>query len=134
MNNNKLRSAKKKLRTYEEKHPGVKDERYMELKKNVIKIQVMTIKVEEHNKIMKEEQEKKQRLNDMTDDEFLDMVHSQNAPINAANKKREKNKKKKAQKKDIANKEKEEKHKEIYDKVIQPMIARQIIMSIAENN
>lgn len=134
MNNNKLRSAKKKLRTYEEKHPGVKDERYMELKRNVIEIKVMTIKVEEHNKIMKEEQEKKQRLNDMTDDEFLDMVHSQNAPINAANKKREKNKKKKAQKKDIANKEKEEKHKEIYDKVIQPMIARQIIMSIAENN
>ena len=134
MNNNKLRSAKKKLRLYEEKHPGVKDERYMELKRNVIEIQVMTVKAEEHKKIMQEEQEQKQRLNDMTDDEFLDMMHSQNAPINAANKKREKNKTKKAQKKEIENKEKEEKDKEIYDKVIQPMIARQIIMSIAENN
>ena len=134
MNNNKLRSAKKKLRTYETKNPNVKDERYMELKRNVIEIQVKIIKGEEYNKIKEKKQEHKQRLNNMTDDEFLDLEHSQNAPINAANKKREKNKTKKAQKKEIANKEKEEKHKEIYDKVIQPMIARQIIMSIAENN
>lgn len=134
MNNNKLRSAKKKLRTYEEKYPGVMDERYMELKRDVIEIQVKVIKAEEHKKFIQGEQEQKQRLNDMTDDEFLDMMHSQNAPINAANKKREKNKKKKEYKKEIANKEKEEKHKEIYDKVIQPMIARHIIMSIIENN
>lgn len=134
MNNNKLRSAKKKLRTYETKNPGVKDERYMELKRNVIKIQVKIIKAEEFNLIKKEKQEQKQRLNDMSEEEFLELAHSQNAPINAANKKKEKNKARKDRKKQLANKEKEEKHKEIYEKVIQPMIAKQIIMSIAENN
>ena len=131
---NKIRSAKKKLRTYETKNPGVKDERYMELKRNVIEIQVKIIKSEEFNQIKKEKQEQKQRLNDMSEDEFLELSHSQNSPINAANKKKEKNKARKERKKQLANKEKEEKHKEIYEKVIQPMIAKQIIMSIVENN
>tara|TARA_B100001057_G_scaffold433953_1_gene463219 strand:- start:65 stop:502 length:438 start_codon:yes stop_codon:yes gene_type:complete len=135
-----LRSNKKKLRHYEQKNPGVKGDHWKTLKKDVITIEVQIaregqIKVEkEIQKQVKDE--KRQELlviQNMTEDEYLDIQHKENAPENARIRKNEKNRARKKKKKEAKKKAQEEEEEKFYKEVHQPQIAKAIINYIVQH-
>ena len=81
-----VRNASKKLRNFETKNPGVRNERYEELYRCLIKAKVAVAKAEQKES-NKSESMKIKRL---TDDEFLDMAFKQNAKKNTENNRLEK--------------------------------------------
>ena len=127
---NDERKANKKLRNFEDKNPGVRNDRYKELYRGVVTAQVAAAKRQQF-KEKKAESLKKQK---MSSEEVLDMHHKENATKNAENKqlaliKAEQDKISTVQK-EKDNKE----YKEFYDKVLQPAIAKHIILSIVEHS
>ena len=123
---NAERKANKKLRAYEEKYPGVRNERYKELFKGVIMAKLAVAKAEQREATKKAAQKAK----NITDDEALAAAFKQNAKKNAKNaenKRLEMIRLAEAKKQDEVN-------KEFYDKVLQPAMAKHIIMSIVEQS
>ena len=72
-------------------------------------------------------------FNNLTDEEALEQAFQENASINSKNRKAEKNKAKRIKKKKEIQEKKEAEAKKNYDEVIQPQIAKYIIMSIVQN-
>jgi hypothetical protein len=123
---NAVRNANKKLRNFETKNPGVHNERYKELLRGVIKAKVAVAKAEQREA----KKEASLKVKNLTDDEVLDAAFQQNAKKNAKNaenKRLEKIRLAEAKKQD-------EDKKEFYDKVLQPAMAKHIIMSIVESS
>ena len=116
-----VRNASKKLRNFESKNQGVRNERYEELYRCMIKAKV-AVAITARNEANKSEYMKIKRL---TDDEFLNMAFKQNAGKNAENKRLEKLRLEEAIKHAEFN-------KQFYNNVLQPAIAKNIIMSIVE--
>ena len=121
MTNNPVRKAKKKLREYETKHKGVRDERYKELYRGVV-----VAKVAEAKKLQRaaEKAETRKKQN-MSDDEILDIHFKENAEKNAE-------KQRLAVIKAEQDKQQKEFNKAFYDNVLQPALAKHIILSIVE--
>ena len=123
---NTERKANKKLRMFEEKYPGVRNERYKELFKGVIMAKLAVAKAEQREAAKKAAQKAK----NITDDEALAVAFKQNAKKNAKN---AENKRLEMIRLAEAKKQDEDK-KEFYDKVLQPAMAKHIIMSIVESS
>ena len=121
-----VRNANKKLKSYETKNPDVKDERYMELHRGLIIANVAAARLEQHATQSAESQ----RIKDMSDDDFLEIEYHKNSQTNASNTRKEKNKKRRQSKQDRIAKDKIAMHKEFYDTVMQPAIAKHIILSL----
>ena len=124
------RKANKKLRIFEGNYPGLRNDRYKELRRAVVTAQVAAAKRQQFQE-KKAESLKKQN---MSNDEFLDIHFKENAAKNA-----EKVKlaliKEEQDKKHIAQEAKQQKeYKEFYEKNIQPALAKHIILSIVENS
>ena len=68
----------------------------------------------------------------MTDDDALEKAFQENADINARNRKTEKNRQKRIKKKKEIQEKKQADMKTFYDEVIQPQLAKHIIMSIVQ--
>ena len=118
-----IRMTTKKLRMFETKNPGVRNERYKELYRDMLKA-----KVSVHNAgVAAAKKQESTKLKNMSDNEFLDLSFKENAKINAKNNLLEKNKREEAL-------EQQEFNKKFYDDIIQPVIAKNIIMSIVENS
>ena len=127
---NAVRNANKKLRLFEEKYPGVRNERYKELFKGVIMAKLAVAKAEQREAKKKAAQKAK----NITDDEALAVAFKQNAKKNAIkNAKNDENKRLEKLRQEEAKKQ-EELDKEHYDKVLQPALAKLIIMSIDESS
>jgi hypothetical protein len=125
---NAVRNANKKLRNYEQKNPGVRNERYKELLKGLIKAQVAVAKAEQREAKKKASQ----KIKNLTDEEALDAAFKQNAPKNAI-KNAENDENKRLEKVRLEeSKKQDELDKEKY-KVRQSEIAKHIIMSIVES-
>ena len=123
---NAERKANKKLRMYEEKYPGVHNERYKELFKGVIMAKLAVAKAEQREAAKKAAQKAK----NITDDEALAVAFKQNAKKNAKNAEN-----KRLEEIRLAEvKKQDEVNKEFYDKVLQPAMAKHIIMSIVESS
>ena len=123
---NAERKANKKLRAFEDKNPGVHNERYKELFKGVIMAKLAVAKAEQREDTKKAAQKAK----NITDDEALAVAFKQNAKKNAKNAEN-----KRLEKLRLAEaKKQDEDKKEFYDKVLQPAMAKHIIMSIVESS
>ena len=123
MTNNAVRKAEKKLREYETKHKGVRDDRYKELYRGVIVARVAQAK-KQQREAEKTDSLKKQN---MSDDEFLDIHFKENAEKNAE-------KQRLAEIKAEQDKQQQEFNKVFYEKVLQPALAKHIILSIVEHS
>ena len=132
-NQKTLRSNKKKLRHYEQKNPGVKDDHWKTLKKNVIIIEVKIAKEAQRKEEKDAKLKASQLIKDMTDDEFLNLEYEKNAPENARIRRNEKNRARKQRKKDAQKKVKEDEEERLYREVYQPKIAEAIIKHIAQS-
>ena len=121
MTNNPIRKADKKLREYETKHKGVRDDRYKELYRGVIVARVAQAK-KQQRETKKADSLKKQN---MSNDEVLDIHFKENAEKNAE-------KQRLAIIKTEQDKQQKEFNKVFYDKVLQPALAKHIILSIVE--
>jgi len=130
MTNNAIRKADKKLRNYVKKNPGIIDDRYKELYKGVV-----VAKVAEARKLQRAAQKAEARKKqNMSSEEVLDIHFKENAEKNAE-KERLAVIKKEQDKIQAAQEEKDNKeYKEFYDKVIQPALAKHIILSIVEHS
>lgn len=132
MVNTELRKQQKKLRQFMEKNPGVQNDEYHELRRKVIAIKVKI----EMSSCKDQERVKKEAARNvfstMTEEEVLNQAYQENAQINAKNRKAAKNKERKEKKKNEIQKRKEEDMKKFYDEVIQPQLAKHIIMSIVQ--
>ena len=130
MTNNAVRKAEKKLRNYVKKNPGIIDNNYKELYKGVV-----VAKVAEAKKLQRaaEKAETRKKQN-MSSEQVLDMHHKENAGKNAEKEKlaviKAEQDKIRAAQEEKDNKE----YKEFYDKVLQPAIAKHIILSIVEQS
>ena len=123
---NAIRNANKKLRMFEEKYPGVRNERYKELFKGVIMAKLAVAKAEQREDAKKAAQKDK----NITDDEALAVAFKQNAKKNAKNAEN-----KRLEMIRLAEvKKQDEFNKEYYDKVLQPAMAKHIIMSIVKSS
>lgn len=132
MVNTELRKQQKKLRQFMEKNPGVQNDEYHELRRKVIAIKV---KIEMSSRKDQERAQKEAARNEfstMTEEEVLNQAYQENAQINAKNRKAAKNKEREEKKKNEIQKRKEEDMKKFYDEVIQPQLAKHIIMSIVQ--
>ena len=130
MTNNSVRKAEKKLRTFKENNPGIIDERHEELRRGVVVAKLAEAKKQQRD-AKKSESLKK---NNMSSEEVLDMHHKENAGKNAE---KEKLAVIKAEQDKISSVQKEKdnkEYKEFYDKVLQPAIAKHIILSIVEHS
>ena len=117
-----IRMTTKKLRIFETKNPGVRNERYKELYRDMLKA-----KVSVHNaEVAAAKKQESTKLKNMSDNEFLNLSFKENSKINAKNNLLEKNKQEEKLKQ-------QEFNKKFYDDIIQPAIAKNIIMSIVEN-
>ena len=126
MTNNPIRKAEKKLREYETKHKGVRDNRYKELYRGVI-----VARVSQAKKLQRAAEKAETRKNqNMSSDEVLHIHFKENAKKNAE---KEKLALVKAEQDKIAL-EQQEFNKVFYEKVIQPALAKHIILSIVENS
>ena len=130
MTNNAVRKAKKKLREYETKHKGVRDDRYKELYRGVV-----TACVAEARKLQRAAQKAESLKNqNMSSEEVLYIHFKENAKKNAEKEKlaiiKAEQDKIRAVQEDKDNKE----YKEFYDKILQPAIAKHIILSIVEHS
>ena len=130
MTNNAVRKAEKKLREYETKHKGVRDDRYKELYRGVVAEKVAEAKKQQRD-AKKAESLKKQN---MSSEEVLHIHFKENAKKNAEKEKlaiiKAEQDKIRAVQEEKDNKE----YKEFYDKVLQPAIAKHIILSIVEHS
>lgn len=131
--NKELRKQQKKLRQYQEKNPDIQDDEYHELRRKVISIKVQIEKSNQKKLELQEKLEERNKFNNLTDEEALEQAFQENASINSKNRKAEKNKAKRIKKKKEIQEKKEAEEKKIYDEVIQPQIAKYIIMSIVQN-
>ena len=131
--NKELRKQQKKLRQYQEKNPDIQDDGYHELRRKVISIKVQIEKSNQKKLELQEKLEERNKFNNLTDEEALEQAFQENAPINSKNRKAEKNKAKRIKKKKEIQEKKEAEAKKNYDEVIQPQIAKYIIMSIVQN-
>ena len=120
-----VRNASKKLRNFEAKNPGVRNERYEELYRGLIKAKVAVAKAEQRE----DKKKSSLKIKHLTDDEILETSFKQNAGKNAENAEN-----KRLEKLRLAESKKQtELNKEFYDKVLQPAMAKRIIMSIVES-
>ena len=123
MNNNTVRKTEKKLRRFKEKNPGVIDDRYKELFRGVV-----TARVAEARKLQRAAEKAESLKNqNMSSDEVLDIHFKENAAKNAE-------KQRLAVIKAEQDKQQKEFNKVFYDKVLQPAIAKHIILSIVEHS
>ena len=118
-----VRMTTKKLRNFETKNPGVRNERYKELFRQKVKAEVSKHKFE----VDAAKKQESMKLKNMSDNEFLDRAFKENAKLNAKNNLLEKNKQEEELKQ-------QEFNKKLYDEIIQPAIAKNIIMSIVQNS
>jgi len=118
-----VRMATKKLRNFETKNPDVRNERYKELFRQKVEAEVSKHKFE----VDAAKKQESMKLKNMSDNEFLDLSFKENAKINAKNNLLEKNRQEEKLKQ-------QEFNKQFYDEVLQPAIAKNIIMSIVENS
>ena len=130
MTDNAIRKADKKLRNYVKKNPGIIDDRYKELYKGVV-----TARVAEARKLQRAAQKAEARKKqNMSSEEVLDIHFKENAEKNAEKERlaviKEEQDKIQAAQEEKDNKE----YKEFYDKVLQPAIAKHIILSIVEQS
>ena len=123
MTNNAVRKAQKKLRTFKENNPGVIDDRYKELYRGVIVAKVAEAK-KQQREVKKADSLKNKN---MSNDEVLDIHFKENAEKNAE-------KQRLALIKAEEDKQHREFNKVFYDKVLQPAIAKHIILSIVEQS
>lgn len=121
MTNNAVRKAEKKLRRFKQKNPGIIDERHEELRRGVIVAKLAEAKKQQRDAKKAESLKNK----NMSSDEVLDIYFKENAEKNAE-------KQKLAEIKAEQHKQQQEFNKEFYDKVLQPAIAKHIILSIVE--
>ena len=121
MTNNAVRKAEKKLREYETKHKGIRDDCYKELYRCVIVARIAQVK-KQQREAEKADSLKKQN---MSSEEVLDIHFKENAGKNAE-------KQKLAIIKEEQDKRQQEFNKVFYDNVLQPAIAKHIILSIVE--
>jgi len=121
-----VRNATKKLKNYETKNPGVKDERYAELQRGLIIANVAAARLEQS--IAKSAES--HRFKDMSDDDFLEIEYQKNSQTNSDNRRKEKNKKRRERKKEKIAAEKIAEYQVFYDQVVQPAIAKHIILSL----
>ncbi len=129
-NQKTLRSNKKKLRHYEQKNPGVKDDHWKTLKKNVIIIEVKIAKEAQKKEEKVEKKKASQHIKNMTEDEYLNYEYELNSDENARIRRNEKNRARKKKKKEAKKKAQEEEEKKFYKGVYQPLIAEAIIKNI----
>ena len=123
MTNNAVRKAEKKFRIFKENNPGVINERYKELYRGVIVARVAQAK-KQQREAKKAESLKNQN---MSDDEVLDIHFKENAEKNAE-------KQRLAEIKAEQDKQQQEFNKVFYEKVLQPALAKHIILSIVEHS
>ena len=133
MVNTELRKQEKKLRQFVEKNPGVHNDEYHELRRKVIAIKVKIEMSSRKDQENAKKVEDRNKFNNLTDEEALEQAFQENASINSKNRKAEKNKAKRIKKKKEIQEKKEAEEKKNYDEVIQPQIAKYIIMSIVKN-
>ena len=130
MTNNSVRKAEKKLRIFKENNPGIIDERHEELRRGVV-VAKLTEAKKQRRDTKKAESLKNQN---MSNEEVLDIHFKENAEKNAEKEKlaviKAEQDKISAVQKEKDNKE----YKEFYDKVLQPAIAKHIILSIVEHS
>tara|TARA_B100000989_G_scaffold298196_1_gene286505 strand:+ start:942 stop:1376 length:435 start_codon:yes stop_codon:yes gene_type:complete len=130
MTNNSVRKAEKKLRIFKENNPGIIDERHEELRRGVVVAKLTEAKKQQRD-VKKLESLKK---NNMSSDEVLDIHFKENAEKNAEKEKlaliKDEQDKISAVQKEKDNKE----YKEFYDNILQPAIAKHIILSIVEHS
>jgi hypothetical protein len=123
MTNNAIRKAEKKLRIFKEKNPGVIDERYKELYKGVVSARVAEARKQQRDAKKAESLKNK----NMSSDEVLHIHFKENAKKNAEK-----------QRLAVINAEQDKQNKEFnkvfYDNVLQPAIAKHIILSIVEHS
>ena len=123
MTNNAVRKAEKKFRIFKENNPGVINDRYKELYRGIIVAKVAEAK-KQQREVKKAESLKNQN---MSDDEILDIHFKENAEKNAE-------KEKLALIKTEQDKQQKEFNKVFYEKVLQPALAKHIILSIVEHS
>ena len=123
MTNNAVRKAEKKFRIFKENNPGVINERYKELYRGVIVARVAQAK-KQQREAEKADSLKKQN---MSDDEILDIHFKENAEKNAE-------KQRLAEIKAEQDKQQQEFNKVFYEKVLQPALAKHIILSIVDHS
>ena len=123
MTNNAVRKAEKKFRIFKENNPGVINDRYKELYRGVIVARVAQAK-KQQREVKKADSLKKQN---MSDDEFLDIHFKENAEKNAE-------KQRLAEIKAEQDKQQQEFNKVFYEKVLQPALAKNIILSIVDHS
>ena len=130
MTNNAVRKAEKKLRIFKEKNPGIINERHEELRRGVI-----VAKLAEARKQQREVDKAESLKNkNMSSEEVLHIHFKENAEKNAEKEKlaviKAEQDKVRAVQEEKYNKE----YKEFYDNVLQPAIAKHIILSIVEQS
>ena len=123
MTNNAVRKAEKKLRRFKENNPGIINDRHEELRRGVIIAKLAEAKRQQRD-AKKSESLKNQN---MSDDEVLDIYFKENAVKNAE-------KEKLALIKTEQDKQQQEFNKVFYEKVLQPALAKHIILSIVEHS
>ena len=132
MVNTELRKQEKKLRQFVEKNPGVQNDEYHELRRKVIVLKVKIEMSARKNQERVKKEEERNKFYKMTEEEVLNQAYQENAQINAKNRKAAKNKEKKEKKNKEIQEKKEEDMKKFYEEVIQPQLAKHIIMSIVQ--
>ena len=123
MTNNAVRKAEKKFRIFKENNPGIINERHEELRRGVVVAKLAEAKKQQRD-AKKAESLKNQN---MSSDEVLDIYFKENAEKNAE-------KQRLAVIKAEQDKQQKEFNKVFYDKVIQPALAKHIILSIVEHS
>ena len=130
MTNNAVRKADKKLRNYVKKNPGIIDDRYKELYKGVV-----TARVAEARKLQRAAEKAESLKNkNMSSDQVLDIYFKENAEKNAEKQKLSEINAEKDKIRAIQEEKDNKEYKEFYDKVIQPALAKHIILSIVEHS
>ncbi len=115
-----------------EKNPGVQNDEYHRLRRKVIAIKVEIEMSSRKDQERVEKEASRTKFTTMTEEEVINQAYQENAQINARNHKSAKNKERKEKKKNEIQKRKEEDMKKFYDEVIQPQLAKHIILSIVQ--
>ena len=123
MTNNAVRKAEKKFRIFKENNPGIINERHEELRRGVV-----VAKLAEARKQQRDAKKAVSlKYKNMSNDEILDIHFKENAEKNAE-------KQRLTAIKAEQDKQQKEFNKVFYDKVIQPALAKHIILSIVEHS
>tara|TARA_B100000035_G_scaffold5027_1_gene4485 strand:- start:54 stop:467 length:414 start_codon:yes stop_codon:yes gene_type:complete len=123
MTNNAVRKAEKNFRTFKQNNPGIINERHEELRRGVV-----VAKLAEARKQQRDAKKAVSlKYKNMSNDEILDIHFKENAEKNAE-------KQRLTAIKAEQDKQQKEFNKVFYDKVIQPALAKHIILSIVEHS